>query len=131
MRTYSSDEEAQKAENVNTAVKEWTSETLALIKSSVVALGVIDTTQLLRSLKYVIKKELGMPSVLSLKQKRHGLMQMYGVGRGVKAATQANSKRSKRDYYSPIIKSQLPKLEERLLQINADFILNTYPIDGQ
>ncbi len=115
---------------MNAAAKAWTSETLALIKGSVSGMGVVDTTELLKSLKYRIKKELGMPSVLSLKQKRYGIMQIHGVGRGVKAATQANSKRHKRDYYSPIINSQLPKLEKALLDIDADFLLNTYPLDN-
>jgi len=119
---------AAEIERLNLSVKSWTAKTLSLVRGDVIHLGVVSSGELLESLQYRIRKKQGLPDKISLQLKRYGIFQIYGVGRGVKAATASLSSRKKRDWYNVVLEKQLPTLEEELMNSVADIAIRNLPV---
>ena len=107
-------------EDINKGVRDWTKKGRFELRSAISRLDAKQTGELLRSLKYSIKKTAGVADRISFKFAKQGIFVEKGVGKsygitGPKTATAMLKRaRSPKPWFNETMEKMIPQLAERL-----------------
>lgn len=107
-------------EGINKDVREWSKQSRNDLKQQLRRLDVKQTGELLRSLKYSVRKTAGVADRISFKFAKQGVFVEKGVGKsygidGPKTATALLKRaRKPKPWFNDTMDEQIPKLAERL-----------------
>lgn len=97
--------------------------------STIIALNIIETSDLLESMKTALKLEFGIASKISYKFARHGVFVEKGVGRGwpieriknnTAIVSSAGKGRAPKPWFNPLIEKEAARLADILVKDLAD-----------
>lgn len=107
-------------EGINNDVRSWSKESRAMLKNQLNRLDARQTGELIRSLKYSVRKTSGVADTIRFKFAKQGVFVEKGVGKsyaitGPKTATALLKRaRSPKPWFNDTMEKMIPKLADKL-----------------